>query len=168
MSAVAVLPCVVPVATAVADCGTPLWRPEPRDGLPFYRRHTLSLLRRYLLVSMQIGRAPSPFGRMVFRGRVSSYRLRTFEDGLIFVLDVEKAIHQLHPFAQTILTHVVLEGYSFEDAAVLTGESRRSVARTYGEAIDRLTAVLLDFGLIDPNVENLSRAEAKIESNDPT
>ncbi len=168
MSAVLAMPCVIPEAKAVAATDVPVWRARPLGGWPFYRKHTLALLRRYLLISMQISRAPSPFGNMVFRGRVSSYRLRTFEDGLIFVLDVEKAINQLDRLSKSIITYVVLEGYSFPEAAMLTHESIRSVVRIYGEAMNRLTAKLVDFGLIEPNVENLSRGESKIESNDPT
>jgi hypothetical protein len=168
VSALLAIPCVVPEATAVADPEVRLWRPKPSANLSFYRDHTFALLRRYLLISMQLGRVPSPFGNMVFRGRVSSYRLHTFEDGLIFVLDAEKAINRLDHFAGTIVKHIVLEGYSFDETAELTGAGRRSVARIYCDAIDRLTALLLEFGLIDPNVENLSRVEAKTESNDPT
>ena len=171
MSAVLALPCVVPEATAVAeDRRGPVFRPKVLDGLSSYRDHTFALLRRYLHISMQIGRTPSPFSNMVFRGHVSSYRLQTFEDGIIFVRDVEKAINQLHPLARAIVTHVILEGYSFEEAAFFTTESRRSVVRIYGEAMDRLTSLLLEFGLLDPNVENvenLSRDVEKIESNDP-
>ncbi len=168
MSAALAIPCIVPEATAVAEADCPVWRPKPVDGLQFYRKHTLSLLRRYLLISMQLGQAPSPFGKMVFRGRVSSYRLRTFEDGLLFLLDVEKAIKRLDRLGRTVVDHIVLEGYSFDEAAALTGESRRSIARIYADAMDRLTALLLEFGLIDPNVENLSIDEAEIGSNNPT
>ena len=171
MSALLVMPGVVPEATAVAQDRRPVWRPQLLDGLPSYRDHTIALLRRYLHISMQIGRTPSPFGNIVFRGYVSSYRLQTFEDGIVFVHDVEKAINQLHPLARAIVTHTILEGYSFEEAAFFTGESRRSIVRIYGEAMDRLTSLLLQFGLLDPNVENvenLSRDVEKIQSNDPT
>jgi hypothetical protein len=34
--------------------------------------------------------------------------------------------------------------------------------------MDRLTACFLQFGLLTPNVEKLSRGEAKIESNEAT
>src|SRR5580700_7049064 len=87
MSAVLAMPCIVATATAVAE-PLPLARPKPIVGFAFYRKHTLALLHRYLRISMEIGRAPSALGRIVLRGRVSSYRLRTFEDGMIFVLDV--------------------------------------------------------------------------------
>jgi hypothetical protein len=104
----------------------------------------------------------------VLRGRVSSYRLRTFEDGIIFVLDVEKALKQLDRLSRAVVNRVALEDYSIPEAAALTGESERSINRIYGEAMDRLTAVFLQFGLLMPNVENLSRGEAKIQSNETT
>jgi hypothetical protein len=166
MSAVLAMPGIL--AQATADAEGPVWRPKLLDGLPFYREHTLALLRRYLHISMQIGRVPSPFGKIVFRGRASSYRLQTFEDALIFVQDVEKAINRLDRRARTIIRYVAFEGYSLDEAANLTGDSARSIARIYGDAMDRLTSLLLEFGLIAPNVENLSREEAEIESNDPT
>jgi hypothetical protein len=167
MSAVLAMPCIVATATAVAE-PLPLARPKPIVGVAFYRKHTLALLHRYLRISMEIGRAPSALGRIVLRGRVSSYRLRTFEDGMIFVLDVEKAMKQLDRLSLTLINRMALEDYSLEETAALTGESERSVTRIYGEAMNRLTAVFLQFGLLMPNVENLSRGEAKIESNEAT
>jgi hypothetical protein len=117
---------------------------------------------------MELGRTPSGLGRIVLRGQVSSYRLRTFEDGLIFILDVEKCIRQLDRVSRKLVTHVALEDYSLMQAVDLTGQSGRSVARIYGDAMDRLTGLFLRFGLLRPNVEKLSRGEPKIESNDRT
>lgn len=168
MSAALALPFDIATATAVASADLPFARPKPIAGFAFYRKHTLALLRRYLRLSMELGRAPSALGKITLRGRVSSYRLRTFEDGLIFVLDVEKCVDQLDKTSRTIVEHVVLEDYSLLEAAALTGESMRSASRIYSEAMNRLTALFLQFGLLEPNVENLSRGEAKIESNDAT
>jgi hypothetical protein len=69
--------------------------PEPVVSLGFYRKHTESLLRRYLYASMQVGRAPSILGDPIARGWCSSRPVRTFEDAVIFVLDVEKCLNQL-------------------------------------------------------------------------
>lgn len=168
MSAALAMPCVVVRATAVAEPELPLARLKPLDGFAFYRKHTLALLQRYLHVSMELGRAPSALGKMMLRGRVSSYRLRTFEEGLIFILDVEKCINQLDPISRKVVAHVALEDYSMVEAVVLTGESRRSVTRIYGAAMNRLTELFLRFGLLEPNVENLSRGEHKIQSNEIT
>lgn len=160
MSAALAMPCIVSAARAVAETGLPVWRPKPIDGFAFYRRHTVALLRRYLQVSIEIGRAPCVLGNNVFRGRVSHYRLRTFEESLIFVLDVERCLKQLDRVSRAIVAHVALEDYSPPQAALLTGESVRSAGRIYREGLDRLTRLFLSFGLLEPNVENLSRGEA--------
>jgi hypothetical protein len=168
MSAVLAMPFIIGTATAVALPELPLARPRPIQGFAFYRKHTLALLRRYLRLSIELGRAPSALGKMMLRGRVSSYRLRTFEDGLVFLLDVEKCINQLDSTSRRIVAHVALEDYTTFEAAVLTGESRRSASRIYSEAMNRLTARFLQLGLLEPNVENLSRGGSKIESNETT
>ncbi|HEX4310511.1 MAG TPA: hypothetical protein VHZ25_10825 [Acidobacteriaceae bacterium] len=168
MSAVFAMPCVVATATAVAESGLPRARPKPIEGYAFYRKHTLALLRRYLQVSMALGRTPSALGKMMLRGRVSSYRLRTFEEGLIFVLDIEKCINQLDRTSRRVVSYVALEDYSLVEAVILTGESSRSIARIYGDAMNRLTELFLRFGLLEPNVENLSRGGLKIKSNGST
>jgi hypothetical protein len=168
MSAAPAMPCVLVTATAVAESELPLARRKPLEGFAFYRKHTLALLQRYLHVSMELGRAPSALGKMMLRGRVSSYRLRTFEEGLIFILDVEKCINQLDRISRRVVAHVALEDYTMMEAAALTGESPRSVTRIYGEAMNRLTELFLRFGLLEPNVENLSRGGHKIQSNETT
>jgi hypothetical protein len=165
MIAAPAMPCLLAAAEAAEDL--PVFRAKPIDGLAFYRKHTLGLLRRYLRLSMELGRAPSVLGKIVLRGRVSSYRLRSFEDGLIFVLDVEKCIHQLDRLSRAIVVHVALEDYSVIEAATLMRESLRSATRIYNEGIDRLTAKFLQKGLLQPNVEKLSSVQAEFEGNDP-
>jgi hypothetical protein len=54
------------------------------------------------------------------------------------------------------------------EAVTLTGQGLRTIARIYGEAMDRLTDLFLRFGLLGVNVENLSSADAKIQSNEAT
>jgi DNA-directed RNA polymerase specialized sigma24 family protein len=87
---------------------------------------------------------------------------------VIFVLDVEKCIRQLDPVSRKLVTYVVLEDYSLLQAVDLMGRSPRTVARIYGDAMDRLTSFFLQFGLLVPNVEKLSRGEAEIEGNGTT
>ena len=65
---------------------------NPPVNLAFYRKHTENLLRRYLYASMQVGRAPSILADSVGRGWASSRPVRTFEDAVIFVLDIEKCL----------------------------------------------------------------------------
>jgi len=81
---------------------------EPLVSLGFYRKHTESLLRRYLYASMQVGRAPSILGDPVSRGWCSSRPVRTFEDAVIFVLDVEKCLDQLGSLDRMLLSRIVL------------------------------------------------------------
>src|SRR5208282_3106417 len=60
-----------------------------------YRRRTVALLRRYARASVEVGRLPSLLGREFFRSRVTSYTMRNFEDVVIFVADMERAIGKL-------------------------------------------------------------------------
>src|SRR5215467_16112389 len=71
--------------------------PVPRNPeLWLYRERTIALLRRYLRISIEVGRLPSLLGRELFRSKVTSYRMTSFEDGVIFVRDVERALEQLN------------------------------------------------------------------------
>jgi hypothetical protein len=160
MSAARALPFTIGTTCAVATTGLPLARKKPIAGLAFYRKHTVGLLQRYLHVSMELGRTPCVLGNMVFRGRVSSYRLSSFEDLVIFIFDVEKCLKKLDRMSQSVIAHVALEDYTVQEAAAMTGDSERSVTRIYGTALDRLTQLFLEFELLDPELENLSRGEA--------
>ena len=125
---------------------------EP-DALPdvclaFYRKHTESLLRRYLYASMQVGRAPSILGDPIGRGWVSSRPIRTFEDAVIFVLDVEKCLDRLGSLDRQMLSRVVLQEYTQSEAAALLGMSVRAVSYKFPQALDRLTERLLESGLL--------------------
>jgi hypothetical protein len=118
----------------------------PRLG--FYRRHTENLLRRYLYASMQVGRAPSVLGDPVGRGWASSRPIRTFEDALIFVLDIERCLAKMDSLDREILSRVVLQAYTQEETATRMGMSARAIAYRYPRALDRLSEKLLEAGLL--------------------
>jgi len=120
----------------------------PVVSLGFYRKHTESLLRRYLYASMQVGRAPSILGDPIARGWASSRPVRTFEDAVIFVLDVEKCLDQLGALDRQMLSRVVLQEYTQSEAAVLLGMSVRAMSYKFPQALDRLTEKLLESGLL--------------------
>jgi hypothetical protein len=122
--------------------------PLPPISLAFYRKHTESLLRRYLYASMQVGRAPSILGDPVARGWASSRPIRTFEDAVIFVLDVERCLERLSPLDRQMLSRVVLQEYTQAEAATLLGMSPRAMSYKFPQALDRLTEKLLDAGLL--------------------
>ena len=133
-------PAVKPPATAPAT--------GPLISLGFYRKHTESILRRYLYASMQVGRAPSILGDPVARGWASSRPVRTFEDAVIFVLDIEKCLSLLGPLDQQLLSRIVLQEYTQAEAATMLGMSVRTISNKFAQALDRLTEKLLDAGLL--------------------
>ncbi len=121
---------------------------EPPVSLAFYRRHTESILRRYLHASMQVGRAPSILSDPVGRGWASSRPIRTFEDAVIFVLDVERCLDRLDALDRQILSRIVLQEYTQAETAVMLGMSTRAISYKLPQALDRLTEQLLATGLL--------------------
>lgn len=133
------------------------WEEEPAAKTPsegpvvslgFYRKHTESMLRRYLYASLQVGRAPCILGDPIARGWCSSRPIRTFEDAIIFVLDVEKCLNQLETLDRKMLSRIVLQEYTQAEAASLLGMSVRTISYKFPKALDRLTEKLLKSGLL--------------------
>jgi hypothetical protein len=84
------------IALEPLDVGPLLDYSFRNPDLWLYRERTLALLRRYLRISIEVGRLPSLLGRELFRSKVTSYRMTNFEDAVIFVYDVERALDQVH------------------------------------------------------------------------
>ena len=120
----------------------------PVISLGFYRKHTESMLRRYLYASMQVGKAPSILGDPISRGWVSSRPIRTFEDAVIFVLDIEMCLSKLNSLDRQMLSRIVLQEYTQAEAASLLGMSVRTICYKFPQALDRLTEKLLETGLL--------------------
>ena len=121
----------------------------PRQDLSAYHDRTIALLRRYFTMSLEIGRMPSVLGREVFRARVTSYRVHTFEDSVIFVHDVERALDQLDSFGKDLVAVIVFQDYSQDEAAEVLHCARRTVCREFPEAIDKVSDLFLDGGLLN-------------------
>jgi hypothetical protein len=121
---------------------------KPSITLAFYRKHTESLLRRYLYASMQVGRAPSILSEPIARGWASSRPIRTFEDAVIFVLDVERCLGKLARLDRELLSRIVLQEYTHAETAALLGMSTRTISYKLPMALDRLTARLLETGVL--------------------
>jgi hypothetical protein len=121
----------------------------PIDGVPFYRKRTELLLRRYMFVSLQTGRVPSVLGNSVFRGKASNYRMHNFEDAVIFLFDIEKCLKRLDPFGQELIARIALQEYTHEETAQLTGQSLRTITRKYAEVIDTLSRIFLELELLE-------------------
>ena len=116
----------------------------------FYRQYTEAMLRRYVKLSMEAGRVPSMLGRELFRGHVSSHKVESFEDVSNFVIDVSRCLRTLDAGQQHLIRRIALEEYTHEETAAMLGMSLRTVIRRYREAVDRLTRVLLERGLMQP------------------
>src|SRR5882672_1288059 len=133
MSAALTLPQIWATSNPVEQ--TRPMRLRPIEGFAFYRKHTEALLRRYMQISMEMGRTPSLLGNYVFRGKVSSYRIHTFEDNVIFLFDVEKCLKRLDSSAQELIARITLQDYTYSETAELTNQSMRSIIRKYGETL---------------------------------
>jgi len=118
--------------------------------LAFYRKYTEGMLRRYLRLSMEKGRVPSLLGREMFRGHVTSYRVHGFDDVVIFVHDVERCLTKLTEMQRMLIERIALQEYTQGEAARLTGMSLRTLVRRYAEAVDLLTSIFLEAGLLEP------------------
>jgi uncharacterized coiled-coil protein SlyX len=123
-------------------------RSTPAISLAFYRKHTESLLKRYLYASMQVGRAPSILSDPVARGWASSRPVRTFEDAVIFVLDIEKCLSGLGSLDRELLSRIALQEYTQEEVAAMLGMTVRAVAYRFQLALDSLTEKLLEADLL--------------------
>lgn len=157
MSAALACPLVLPTALAVAESAQATPQLAVVGGRSQNRDMALSVLNRYFQMSMLVGRAPCFLDNKVFRGRVSSHRLPSFEDAVIFLFDVEKCLKQLDRLSREVVVHIALEDYTPSEAALLTGESKRSIQRIFGAALERLAELFREYEVFGRSVENLSR-----------
>ena len=114
-----------------------------------YRRRTVALLRRYAQASVEVGRIPSLLGREFFRTRVTSYTMRNFEDVVIFVTDMEKALEGLGGLEKKLLAMNILEEYTIPEVSRLLCCNQRAVERSLQNALDQLSEILLEGGLLE-------------------
>jgi DNA-directed RNA polymerase specialized sigma24 family protein len=131
-----------------ADETEPAVEKKPVVTLAFYRKHTESLLRRYLYASMLVGRAPSILDHPVARGWASSRPVRTFEEAVNFVLDIENCVAQLSALDRCLLSRIVLQEYTVGEAAIMLGINVNTTATKLSLAVDKLTEILLKADLL--------------------
>ena len=129
----------VPAAVRFAETPIDLWA---------YRDRTVALLKRYARASVEVGRLPSLLGRECFRARVTSYSMTSFEDIVIIVHDVEAALQRLDKFHQRLIAMTVLEEYNLLETARLLPCPLRTVEREVPEALDALSRLFLEGGLL--------------------
>lgn len=127
----------------------PMSAEVPANGVIFYRRRTESLLRRYLRASMAVGRVPAFAQEVSQRGRATSCRMKSFEDVVIFTIDVEKCLKRLDKEDLQLVVKIALQEYMYLEVAAQLGQDVRTVVGNYGKALDRLTVEFLHKKLLD-------------------
>ena len=123
--------------------------PKPEEWrIAHYRDYTTAMLARCESMSMEGGRTPSLLGRELFRGSVSSTRVHSFEDVVIYVHDVQGCIKRLTPGQRALVRRIALQGFTQGETAAMVGVPLRTVIRKYREALDALTRMFLQEGLM--------------------
>ena len=114
-----------------------------------YRGRTINMLRRYMRYSIDTGRLPSVLGREFFRARVSARSAVTFEDRVIFVHDMETSLNKLDEFSREIIARHILQEHDQAATARLLCCAERTVRTYVPMALDLLSEILLDVGLLE-------------------
>ena len=122
----------------------------PRSELYLYRKHVLTLLRRFFHASIEVGRLPSLLGGEVFRARVTSYRIQSFEDLVIFAHDIERCLNSLDDLSQQIIARMVFQGYTLEETGRLLHRAEITIRRRFPATLDRLAERFLARGILLP------------------
>jgi len=155
---------ILPVVWATA---APRRKPTPKKFKPkkkkpvvpeiaFYRKYTEAMLRRYMKLSMESGRAPSLLGREMFRGNVTHYKVQCFDDVVIFVHDIDRCLNLLDRSEAFLINRIAIQQYTQLEVALMLNRPVRTVVRRYDEALDILTRIFLDRFLLEP-LAGLSR-----------
>jgi hypothetical protein len=118
--------------------------PPVDPDLWLYRDRTAGILRRYLRLAVEVGRLPALLGREFFRTRVTSYHTQTFEDTVIFVHDVERCLDLLNDADIELIAVIVMQEHAHYEVAQMLRCTRRTIVRSYGETLDRLSEIFLD------------------------
>lgn len=146
---------VLEVASGAGDAAISEEVPQVSGGdgadpeISLYRERTIAILQQYFRFSIEVGRLPSILGREFFRSKVTSYRMSSFEDAVIFVHDVERALAQLALFHQQVIATVIFQEYTKEQAAEVLGCARKTVTREFPVAIDFVSEIFLQGGLLN-------------------
>ncbi|HSY93384.1 MAG TPA: hypothetical protein VK812_18620 [Candidatus Binatus sp.] len=114
-----------------------------------YRGRTVAMLRRYMRYSIETGRMPSLLGREIFRAKVTSYTVVTFEDRVIFVHDMEKCLERLDEFSRQLIARHILQEHDRWATAKLLHCNEKTVRRYTPLVLDLLSEILIEVGLME-------------------
>jgi hypothetical protein len=113
-----------------------------------YRGRTVAMLRRYMRYSIETGRLPSLLGGEIFRAKVTTYTVVTFEDRVIFVHDMEKCLGRLDEFSRQLIARHILQEHDRWATAKLLHCNEKTVRRYAPLVLDLLSDILLRVGLL--------------------
>ncbi len=144
---------VLPFIWAVGDeqyktKATPQAPVKPQ--VAFYRKYTEAMLQRYARMSMEAGKVPSLLGQEMFRGKVTNYKVDSFEDVVIYLHDVDRCLQKLGRQQRDLISRICLQQYTLSETADMLGLKPRTVIRRYGQAVDTLTGIFLEVKLLEP------------------
>jgi hypothetical protein len=132
--------------------------PTPSPEISLHRNHCVALLRRYFCMSVEIGRLPAILGRECFRTRTQDYHVHSFENLVLFVIDVEHCLDRLDPFDRELIAHIVFEEYTQDEAARLMQIHRSTLMHRLPDVLDALSEMFLAGGLLPlPNYRRRQR-----------
>jgi len=135
-------------ATAPRSPAPPSAAPVARPEMVCFRGQTLALVRHFFELSSQLGRLPSLLGREFFRARVTHHAVPSFEEQAVFIRDVERCLSKLSPEHHQVITLAGLYDFSQEEVAEILHTSRAAVHLCFSEALDSLSELLLQAGLL--------------------
>jgi len=114
------------------------------------QRDLEGVLARYLRCSVELGRLPTPLGKGLgfLRAKASSYKLSSFEDTMVFVVDVERSIKRLDEFEQVLVQRIALQAYTWEETAKLLRCAQSPVDERSPMALAKVSAMFLGNGML--------------------
>jgi hypothetical protein len=130
-----------------------------------YHRRTITMLRRYMRYSIETGRLPSLLGREFFRAKVTSYTVVTFEDRVIFVHDMETCLNKLDEFSRQLIARHILQEHDQTETGRLLNCTERTVRTYLPMALDLLSNILVEVGLLEPIAPNRENSCQEGESS---
>ena len=123
-------------------------REEERERR-IYRGRTVAMLRRYMRYSIETGRLPSLLGGEMFRAKVTTYTVVTFEDRVIFVHDMEKCLGRLDEFSRQLIARHILQEHDQAATGRLLQCTERTVRTYVPVVLDLLSQILVEVGLLE-------------------
>ena len=136
---------------------------DPRPEILCYRGQTMAIVRHFYEISSQVGRLPSLLGREFFRARGSHHAIPSFEDQALFVRDVELCFARLSEPHAEMITLVGLYALSREEVSEMLRCSRAWVNNRVAEALDALSEIFLQAGLL--RQERPDRRQIQVNSH---